>query len=383
MHYIGLISGTSVDAIDAALVTIDDEASIAVVETLSHALPAELADEIHRLSEPGGSELDRAGALDVRLGKTFADAALAVLDKAGLPPRNVRAIGSHGQTVRHRPGGDAPFSIQLGNPAVIAERTGIDTVADFRSRDMAAGGEGAPLVPAFHLAAFSARDTSRVIVNIGGIANVTWLPTEGAGVVGFDTGPGNTLLDAWVRRHRGKAYDADGRWAKEGRPSQALLDRLMADPYFGRRPPKSTGREDFNPGWLEAALSHHDETLSAQDIQATLLQLTAHSIAEAITRECAGATEVYVCGGGARNGALLEALRRRLEPMAVDTTDTLGIDAEWVEAAAFAWLAHRWIEGLPGNLPSVTGASRPVVLGAVWPGRDTAPMEVETFEDGD
>jgi anhydro-N-acetylmuramic acid kinase len=383
MHYIGLISGTSVDAVDAALVAIGDEASIGVVETHSHELPGALADEIHRLSEPGNSELDRAGALNVRLGGVFADAALALLDKAGLPPQGVRAIGSHGQTVRHRPGGDAPFSTQLGSPAVIAERTGIDTVSDFRSRDMAAGGEGAPLVPAFHRAAFSAHGTGRVVVNIGGIANITRLPAGDDAVTGFDTGPGNTLLDAWVRQHRGEAYDAGGRWARGGTPSQALLDRFMADPYFTRRPPKSTGREDFNPRWLQSMLGGHTESLSAQDVQATLLQLTARSIAEAIDRECVGAREVYVCGGGARNVALLEALQGRMEGMAVDTTDALGIAAEWVEAAAFAWLAHRCIQRLPGNLPSVTGASRSVILGAVWPGRDSTDMEVETFEDGD
>jgi anhydro-N-acetylmuramic acid kinase len=274
--------------------------------------------------------------------------------------QEIRAIGCHGQTVRHRP--DEGYTIQLVNGALLAELTGIDVVCDFRSRDIAAGGEGAPLVPAFHQAVFAAPGIHRVIVNIGGIANLTNLPIAGT-VTGFDCGPGNLLLDAWTQRHRGESFDRDGAWAASGRVIPALLTRLRGDGFFARKPPKSSGRELFNYSWLEAQLAGNENTA---DVQATLLALTAETITDAVTRFCAGAREIYLCGGGARNAALTRALEERLAPRKVAATDALDIDAEHVEATAFAWLAGRTLASQPGNLPAVTGAHGPRVLGAIY-----------------
>ena len=367
MHYIGLMSGTSVDGIDAALVSIPPAGGFAVVATHQHPLPDTVRLAIQSLMQPGTNEIDREGELDMQLGGLFAEATAALLRKSGMPPSQIRAIGSHGQTIRHRPQAAHAFSRQIGNPSVIAETTGITTVADFRARDMAAGGQGAPLVPAFHAALFRKAGANRAIVNIGGIANITWLAGDArTEVIGFDTGPGNTLLDLWTKQQLGRAYDQDGAWASSGKVLPALLTRLLDDSYFRQRPPKSTGREHFHLEWLAHHLASNE---APQDVQATLAELSARSIADALRRLLPGTPqEVYVCGGGAHNRDLRVRLQAALGQIPLATTAALGLDPDWVEAAAFAWLAHQTLAGHPGNLPSVTGARRPVVLGGIYLG---------------
>ncbi len=364
MYYIGLMSGTSVDGIDAALVSVPAAGPLTLQATHQHPFPPAVRDAIQALLQPGDNEIERAGELDMRLGQLFAEAALALLRKSGILPKDIRAIGSHGQTIRHRPQTVPAFTRQIGNPSVIAERTGITTVADFRARDMAAGGEGAPLAPAFHRWFFRKSGANRVIVNIGGIANLSWLPAaEHDALLGFDTGPGNTLLDQWIARERGERYDRDGVWAASGRVHAELLARLLADEYFAKPPPKSTGREHFHLAWLQQRLAGNPKP---QDVQATLAELTAASIAQAMHFLPGRVEEIYVCGGGSHNHYLLARLRAQLPGVPIATTEVLGLDPDWVEAAAFAWLAHQTLAGRPGNLPSVTGAHRPVVLGGIY-----------------
>ncbi len=365
-HYIGLMSGTSADSVDAVLVAIPSEAPLRVLAVHSHPLPRELRIAIEALMSRADNELDRAGELDVAVGHLFADAAMALIAHTQLGARQIRAIGSHGQTIRHRPQAHHPFSLQIGNPAVIAERTGITTVAHFRARDIAAGGQGAPLAPAFHAWAFRSPNRTRVIVNVGGIANITVLPSDPtAPVVGFDTGPGNTLLDQWMQRHHGKLYDESGAWAARGMVREELLVALLADPYFQQRPPKSTGREHFNLDWLNRFVTRFPQ-FSAVDVQATLTHLTARTIAQAIDECAPRAAEVFVCGGGSHNRLLMGTLAALLAGRRMDTTEALGVSPDWVEASAFAWLAHQTMEGRPGNLPSVTGARHAAVLGAIY-----------------
>ena len=368
MHYIGLMSGTSVDGIDAAVVTITADGKPALVASHAHPIPPTTRIDIQTLMLAGADEIERLGELDMLLGGLFADAANAVIQQAGLDKKSIRAIGSHGQTLRHRPRAAHPFTLQIGNPSVIAERTGITTVADFRARDIAAGGQGAPLVPAFHRRMFHSPARNRVIVNIGGIANVTYLPTDASiPVSGFDTGPGNTLLDQWIGHHNACDRDEAGQWAASGISSKELLGQLLKDPFFQAPPPKSTGREYFNLKWLNHQLQKPISTLSAVDVQATLLQLTALTIAQAVRRFLPQAQEAYVCGGGAHNHELMSVLAGNFSGMPVATTEALGLSPDWVEAVAFAWLAHQTLEGQPGNLPSVTGARRAVILGGVYP----------------
>ena len=367
MHYIGLMSGTSVDGIDAALVSLSAGSRPVLVATHAHPIAAATRGEIQALMRDGPNEIERLGELDMALGELFAEAANAVIKKAGLANKNIRAIGSHGQTLRHRPRAAHPFTLQIGNPSVIVECTGITTVADFRARDMAAGGQGAPLVPAFHHQMFHSSRRNRAIINIGGIANVTCLPADASQpVMGFDTGPGNTLLDRWIGHHHARAHDEAGQWAASGRAAQELLGELLADPYFTASPPKSTGREHFNMEWLQTHLKKLATPPSAADVQATLIQLTAQTIAQAIRGFLPQTQEAYVCGGGAHNRELMSALAGNMSGMTVATTDALGMSPDWVEAAAFAWLAHQTLEGMPGNLPSVTGARRPVILGGIY-----------------
>jgi anhydro-N-acetylmuramic acid kinase len=367
MHYIGLMSGTSVDGIDAALVSIPPAGNFSLLTTHQHPLPEAVRTAIHALMQPGGNEIDREGELDMQLGRLFAAAANALLKKSGKQASEIRAIGSHGQTIRHRPHAAHPFTRQIGNPSVIAEETGIVTVADFRARDMAAGGQGAPLVPTFHAGLFRKNNVNRAIVNLGGIANITWLPGDShAPVIGFDTGPGNTLLDQWVARHRGESHDHGGAWAASGKVQDELLARLLGDDYFQQAAPKSTGREHFHLEWLTQRLAGAE---APQDVQATLAELTARTIAAALqTLLPQVPVEVYICGGGAHNHDLLERLRARLGKTMLASTSVLGLDPDWVEAAAFAWLAHQTLAGHPGNLPSVTGARRAVVLGGIYLG---------------
>jgi anhydro-N-acetylmuramic acid kinase len=332
-----------------------------LLESIHLQYPARLRSRLLALQQRGNDELHRAAVLSNELSDLYAVAVRQLLARAGKSARAVAAIGCHGQTVRHCPGDG--YTLQLVNGARLAERSGITIVCDLRSRDVAAGGEGAPLVPAFHRALLAAAGRGRVIVNVGGIANFTSLPARGA-VTGFDCGPGNCLLDAWIQNKRRKLYDARGAWAASGRVIPRLLMKLLAHPFFRRRPPKSTGRDEFNLRWVKRLLSGNEP---AADVQATLLELTAVTIARAVHRDCAGAHEVFVCGGGARNRALLARLAALLPGKRVGTTDALGIAPEHVEALAFAWLARQTLRGKPGNLPAVTGARGPRVLGAIYP----------------
>lgn len=374
--FVGLLSGTSVDAIDAALFRITDT-HIRTEGTLAVPMPTDLRASLLELSECASASPDAIGLLDRRLGFCLADAVLQLLANTGTPPRAVRAIGSHGQTIRHRPprDGQPGFSWQIGDPHTIAEMTGICTIADFRRRDIAAGGQGAPLAPAFHQWAFSEPSRDRVVLNIGGMANISVLPANGEAPYGFDTGPGNALLDAWHQRHRGSAFDRDGAWARDGRVDATLLESLLAHPYFAALPPKSTGREEFNLAWIDAL--PRIRALDPQDVQATLAALTVHSIVTAVDRAIPDGGEVLVCGGGAHNGWLMQELRTRLSPRAVRDTGDLGIGPDWVEAALFAWLAWRTLNGLSGNLPTVTGARHPVPLGCIHPGSEPASSHRE------
>lgn len=361
--FAGLMSGTSLDGVDAVLA--DFSAGVRLLATSYRPFPADLREELLALQSPGTAELDRAALAGVRLAELYAQGVLDVLRSSGVPAAAVAAIGCHGQTLRHAP--QLGYSLQLNQPALLAERTGITVVADFRSRDIAAGGQGAPLVPAFHQALFSDRRLGRAILNIGGIANVTHLPAldlAQARVTGFDTGPGNVLMDLWIQRHQGARYDANGDWAATGTPLEPLLECWLADGYFAAPPPKSTGRDLFNATWMEKGLPADG---SAEDVQATLAMLTARSIAHALTRWCPGFDELFACGGGAHNRQLMKLLQQELPATRVSTTADLGLDPDWVEAAAFAWLARQCLTGQPGNLPAVTGAAGPRLLGAVYP----------------
>jgi anhydro-N-acetylmuramic acid kinase len=362
-RFIGLISGTSMDGIDAVLVEFGDHA-VTLVATHEHPYGEDLRARLSAaIRHPEHCTVDEVGSLDRAVGESFRDAANALLASSGIAPASVVAIGSHGQTLRHLPRAAQPFTLQIGDPSIIATGTGIRTVADFRRADLALGGEGAPLAPAFHEWLFRRPGRDRVVLNIGGIANVTMLAGNPAPTTGFDTGPGNTLLDAWVGRHRSLPFDRDGAWASSGTVDERLLGRLLADPYFHEPPPKSTGFEYFNLGWLER---FPVDALAAVDVQATLAELTAASVDDAIHRTMPEAVEVLVCGGGAHNTDLIGRLRRRLAPASVTPTAAAGLGPDWVEAAAFAWLAMRRLEELPGNLPAVTGASRAAPLGAVF-----------------
>jgi anhydro-N-acetylmuramic acid kinase len=359
--YLGLISGTSADGIDVALVRF--AAHPDVIATRTFAYPDHLRAGVVALARNAAAiTLDAYGHLDAAIGACFAEAALALLRDAGVDARNVAALGSHGQTVCHRPNGPDAFTLQIGDPNVIAERTGIVTVADFRRADLAAGGQGAPLLPALHAAVLADAATPRAVLNLGGIANLTLL-VPGQPVLGFDTGPANCLLDAWSLRHCRTPRDEGGAWARSGRVDAALLQRLMGDPYFSAPPPKSTGREYFNLDWLDERLSGN---IAPVDVQATLLQLSARSIADALRVHAPAVRELYACGGGVHNGALMAALRAELPDTKVDTTAALGLDPDFVEAIGFAWLARARLDHVPGNLPSVTGARGPRVLGAVY-----------------
>jgi anhydro-N-acetylmuramic acid kinase len=370
--YIGLMSGTSVDAADAAVVRFDAHGNRPQI-LATHAeppAPGLREDLLHLSQQVAGVSLAKFGELDQRIGEWFARAALEVMDKAGIAAAHVDAIGSHGQTVRHEPESRYPFSLQLGSPSLIAARTGCRVVADFRNSDIAIGGQGAPLVPGFHRSVFASRERHRIVVNIGGIANLTILPSSAVdsvrAVTGLDTGPGNALLDSWTAAHLKRSYDADGRWAASGHVDDALLAQMMGDPYLARPAPKSTGREYFNLDWLRAQIGSLRTPPIPADVQATLCEFTARTIAQAINDYGPGDEQVLLCGGGVRNAELHRRLERVLGPRPVLATDDYDVDADWVEAVAFAWLAMRTINGKSGNVPSVTGASAAVALGGIY-----------------
>ncbi len=357
--YIGLMSGTSADGIDAALVDFHSTQPKLVAHHFTEFNP-ELRERILALNHPGHDEINRLGELDHLLGKAFADAAIALLAKSGIAASDIRAIGSHGQTIRHRP--QLRFTLQIGDPNMIAAKTGITTVADFRRRDMAYGGQGAPLVPAFHQTILSSTKHDRAIVNIGGVANITFLPCDSQkSILGFDTGPGNNLMDAWIQQHLQKTHDKNGEWAKQGTVSLDLLEKLLSDAYFKMIPPKSTGPEYFNLAWLNKHLCSQKNG----DVQATLAELTAITISNAI-KNVMHDGEVLICGGGVHNQYVMQRLAALLEPLHVLSTEAYGVHPDWMEAMAFAWLAKQTLDKKPGNVMKVTGAKQEAILGGIY-----------------
>ncbi len=372
--YVGLISGTSADGIDAALIAFDADVDgpVRLLTGRTFEYPSDLRESVLALADPGARvDLDRFGEIDARLGEQFAQAALALLAEAGVSASQVLAIGSHGQTVRHRPSGRYPFSMQLGDPSRIAEITGITTVADFRRRDVAAGGQGAPLAPAFHRAVLGCPDEDRAVLNLGGIANVTLLPRSGP-TLGFDTGPANALMDLWVADRCGLPFDRDGLLASAGTVVPDLLADLLADPWFARSGPKSTGREHFCAEWLWSRLADRARCLSDADVQATLCALTARTVADALGRDFPECTRLLLCGGGSHNPVLARMLTELLPAVRVESIRRHGLDPDLIEAMIFAWLAGQTLAGRAGNLPSVTGAGGERVLGAIHPGHQAA-----------
>ncbi|MGY8871335.1 MAG: anhydro-N-acetylmuramic acid kinase [Pseudomonadales bacterium] len=360
--YIGVMSGTSLDGIDVAAVRIDEQLSF--IKAQCFTIPEKVRQDILGLTQPTDNEIEKLGRLDIELGRLFADSINQFLQSVPFDTRQIVAVGCHGQTVRHRP--EAGFTLQIGDPNTIAEITKLTVTADFRRRDIAAGGQGAPLVPAFHNNVFRSADKNRIILNIGGMSNITLLPADNSKTVtGYDTGPGNILLDAWINKHCGASYDKAGEWAASGQANQELLQQLLNLPFFTEAPPKSTGREQFHLDWLEQVIHNHQQ-ISAVDIQATLLELTARSIADAINVENLVNPELYICGGGVHNNALTARLSSLVKHSHIGTTEELGLHPDWVEAAAFGWLAHQTIKQLSGNLPSVTGAAQERILGGIY-----------------
>lgn len=361
--YIGLMSGTSVDGIDGIAVDFETSTPTPLAWHFS-AFKPELKQQINNILHPDWhGQLEEIGQLDALLGEAYADCVNRLMEESRLKREDIQAIGSHGQTVSHAPASKAAYSMQLGDPNRIAELTGITVIADFRRRDIAAGGQGAPLVPAFHREMFYSADENRVILNIGGIANITRLSTDRA-IIGFDTGPGNTLMDEWILKHQGADFDVDGAWAASGNVDNALLATMLEEPYFASPPPKSTGRELFNLKWLEQF--HSIKSSNPEDIQATLAELSARSIAKSIEQTAPETESIYVCGGGAYNKHLMQRLESATGGLNLASTSPLGIEPDRIEAMAFAWLARQTLKGLHGNLPDVTGARTELILGGIY-----------------
>jgi anhydro-N-acetylmuramic acid kinase len=363
MNYIGLMSGTSMDGVDAVLVSFENE-KIYLLASTSIEIPTEIKKSLSHLLREDFISLKLLGETDTQMGKLFSQAVLDLLKKANLTANDIIAIGSHGQTIYHHPLGDNPFTLQIGDPNVIAARTNITTIADFRRRDIALGGQGAPLVPAFHNYLLRDRTQDQDVVNIGGIANITYLPADQTkSIIGFDTGPGNTLLDLWHQQHQQTPIDLNGAWAASGKLHTELLNHLLDDPYFSKPSPKSTGREYFNLPWLEKKLIRFKKNITPEDIQNTLTELTAITIAQHIEPHAA---HLWVCGGGVFNLYLMERLRAHCPNTRVQSTEKMDVNPKWVEAIAFAWLAKQTIEKKSGNLPSVTGATKQTILGGIY-----------------
>ncbi len=352
------------DAIDAALVDINQQkASVLAYEQFP--IPGEIRHRVRAVNST--SSIQAVTELDVILGELFADAVRQLLDAGEVSAADIMAIGTHGQTVLHLPEDEHPRSLQIGDANIIACKTGITTVADFRRMDIAAGGQGAPLASACHAWLFRRQHKERAVLNLGGMANITLLPGDMKQLVtGFDTGPGNALMDAWTQKHLGKEYDENGSWAASGKPDENLLQQLLQAPFFAATPPKSTGRDDFNLDWLEKILGKYGEALTAVNVQATLLELSAYSISQAINNHAPDAREILVCGGGIHNMQMLQRLKQLLADRDIISTAKYGVDPDALEAIIFAWLAKCRLEGVAGNLPSVTGAGEPVILGAVY-----------------
>lgn len=353
------MSGTSLDGIDAVLVDLGQPKP---VQLAKHYLPFDdvLRNALLALHQPGHNELHQAQLTGNQLARLYAATVDALLTKSNFTNGIIKAIGCHGQTIRHCP--EHGFTLQIGNAALLAELAGITVVSDFRSRDIAAGGQGAPLVPAFHDKVMRHASIHRVIVNIGGISNLTSLPPNAA-TSGFDCGPGNLLMDAWCLQHVGKPYDINGSWAASGKVLPAMLDKMLDEPFFSQPPPRSSGRDLFNLSWLQDKLKGGE---AAEDVQATLLELTCRTITHAIRKYCHGAKEIYLCGGGAHNQTLFNRIAALMPECSVQTTEALGVDGDYLEATAFAWLAQQNLQGIPANLPLVTGAKHPCILGAVY-----------------
>jgi len=362
-YYIGLMSGTSMDGVDAVLVDFSND-KLNIVATHEKEIPAILLKDLHRLADPTTGDINLLGQCDRACGELFAIATNELLKKANVTSSQVIAVGSHGQTVRHMPDLAYPFSLQIGDPSTLAVMTDIDTIADFRRKDIALGGQGAPLVPAFHQQQFSDDKLSRVILNIGGISNITWLSNEGH-VKGFDTGPGNTLLDKWFGLHNDGNYDESGDWGATGQVCPTLLVNLLSHPYFSAPAPKSTGRELFNLAWLQQHLNDFGD-ISTADVQATLAQLTAQSIATEVMA-LGKVDQLFVCGGGIYNVDLIARIQALLPAITIASTQQLGLAPQWVEAVAFSWLAYCFINNKASNLPQVTGAKKAAILGSFYP----------------
>ena len=367
-YFIGLMSGTSADSIDAALFAFDNDSNhTELVEHLSYPLAETIRKEIFDLFQPSNNEIQRLGSLDVALAKEFAKAVKQLCTKCNIQSRNIEAIGSHGQTIRHSPqktDNKEIFTLQIGDANTLAYETNMPVVADFRRKDMACNGQGAPLVPAFHNAVFRSAHENRCIVNVGGISNVSILPITGE-VTGYDTGPGNALMDSWISLHKNQPYDNFGEWAASGNIHTEFLMKLLSHSYFHRAAPKSTGREEFHLAWIDEILATLPP-ITPVDVQTTLAELTAISIANEIPKSGLDDLGVYLCGGGAHNTHLIIRLRQLQPLLKIQTTEVLGIHPDWVEAGAFAWLAMQRIDGRPGNLPSVTGAKKEAVLGGLY-----------------
>jgi len=363
--YIGLMSGTSLDGIDAALVRFENDHAN-VVETTCSALSSNLKNKIKSLISPAENEINRLMELDIELAHAFSHAAQKLLDKAKIKKEGITAIGSHGQTIRHFPNAKHPATLQIADPNTIAELTDITTVADFRRRDIAAGGQGAPLVPAFHEQIFHDDKKNRVILNLGGIANITILPADkNIPVTGFDTGPANTLINHWIHQQLNKAFDDRGNWASSGHVNEDLLKELLKDDYFNLKPPKSTGTEYFNETWLKHKLVNFTD-IKAEDVQASLSLLTVKSIHDAIKLHTSNTNEIIVCGGGVHNEFLLKQLKISLPNLEINSSAIYELDPDYIEATAFAWLAKQTMEHKTGNLSEVTGAKQKVILGGIY-----------------